>query len=76
MKKEDFDRRIRDIKILLDAYYKGEKEIAYVLLLQVEDEEEKGMSRSSILSNVNPSKIVQFVLSIMRAIGSLIGRQN
>ena len=74
MKKEDFDRKNRDVKILLADYYKGEKEVAYILLSQAPGEE--GNSHSSILSNVKPPIIVPFVLKIITRIGSLIGRQN
>jgi len=75
MKKEDFNRETTEVKFLLDSYYKDNKEIAYVLLLQVEAEEE-GRTYRSILTNVKPPIVVSFVHGVMKTIGSLIGRQN
>jgi len=75
MRKEEFDRRTREVKAILDNYYKDEKKVAYVLLLQVEAEEE-GCVHESILSNAKSPRVVLLVHSIMRTLGSLIGRQN
>jgi len=75
MKSKEFKRRTKEIEMLLDNYYKDEMEIGYVLLLQAPDEKE-GRCHNNLLSNVKPPNIVLVVNSIMRRVGSLIGRQN
>lgn len=75
MKEERFERRVTEIKALLNNYYKDEREIAYVLLLQAPDEEE-GRCHNNLLSNVKPPNIISVVYSIIKRVGSLIGRQN
>jgi len=75
MKKEESERRTREVKVLLENYYKDEKEIAYVVLLQAPTEKE-GCYHINLISNVKPPIIVPVVSRIMRMIGSLINRQN
>jgi len=75
MKKEESERRTREVQVLLDNYYKDEKEIAYIVLLQAPDDKE-GCYHINLLSNVKPPLIAPIVNKIIRIIGSLIDRQN
>jgi len=74
MRKEEFDRRTKEVKAILDNYYK-DKEIAYVLLLQTPNEQKK-YCYIDLLSNLIPPDIAPFANTIIKKISSLIGRQN
>lgn len=75
MTKEKFQAKAEMVTKFLNENLKGEDGIAFVLLLDAKDEK-ANLRYNDIISNIHYSGIVKFVKDIMRAAGSIIGRQN
>lgn len=75
MTREEFKDKGRLATEFFNEHFKGEDGLAFVLLLDARDEENK-LRFNDIISNIHQSGIISFIRDIIKLAASIIARQN